>query len=121
MDTRIVASVIIGMAVFFLLHVGIWRMAPSNVPRMFLLGRLAAMSVAVSLLAEWLWGGFDAVALCTVLWIDAFWITLYFFIYAGLVRSVSLTLLSRMVQCGDRPIRGPPFDGLRRLARDHAG
>lgn len=104
MNSSIVGAVAAGMTTFLLLHVVIWRAAPSNSPRILLLGLLAAVGILVSLLVGLLLAGLNAFVLCAVLWIDLFAVILYMFVYAGLARSVSVTLLSRLLRCGDQPL-----------------
>lgn len=96
---QIVQAVMAGLAVFLLLHVAIWRAAPSNAPRIMLLGLLAAVGTGSSVLGYRLLGGAGGTALCAIVGIDAFAITLYLFVYAGVARSVSVTLLSRLLHC----------------------
>ncbi|MBI4354253.1 MAG: hypothetical protein HY595_03350 [Candidatus Omnitrophica bacterium] len=94
---RVLSSVAIGLGVFFLLHVLIWRARPSNAPRIVRLTGLAVMGMVV---AGWMAVGVNRlpwIDACAVLWLTGFWSTLYFFIYAGLARSVSVTLLSRLL------------------------
>jgi hypothetical protein len=100
----VVNSVAAGIAAFLVLHVVIWRASPSNSPRILLLALLAGVGVVVSLLVDVLAGGFNGFELCAVLWIDIFAIIFYMFVYAGVARSVSVTLLSRLLKCQDRPL-----------------
>lgn len=95
----IALSVCIGMAAVAILHVAIWRMSPSPNPRFGLLGRLALGGVGLSVLANGLLAGFNGPDLCAVVWIDALAVAGYFFVYAGVARSVSMTLLSRLLRC----------------------
>jgi len=95
----IALPVLTGMAALVILHVAIWRMSPSPDPRVGLLGRLALGGVGLSVLANGFLAGFNGPDLCAVLWIDALAVTCYFFVYAGVARSVSMTLLSRLLRC----------------------
>ena len=92
-------SVLVGMVTFLVLHLYIWRVWPSNSPRIFILGILAGVGVVVSFLINILQNGLNGFELCSVLWIDIFAIIFYVFVYAGLARSVSITLLSRLLGC----------------------
>jgi len=40
--------------------------------------------------------GFKLTELCAVVWVDTFVIVFYLFVYAGVARSVSLTLLAQL-------------------------
>lgn len=91
-------SVCIGMAAFMILHVASWRTAPSSDPRFGLLGRLALVGAGISVLVSGLLRGFNGTDLCAVLWIDALAVTGYFFVYAGVARSVSITLLADLLR-----------------------
>ena len=97
----IVLGVLAGMAVFVALHVTLWRLAPSTEPRFGLLGRLALVGVGVSILINGMLAGTDAATVCAVLWIDALAVVWYFFIYAGVARSVSVTLLADLLRAPD--------------------
>ena len=99
MELSLALSVLIGMAAVVILHVAIWRMAPSPDPRLGLLWRLTLGGVGLSVLANGFLTGFNSPDLCAVLWIDALVIAGYFFVYAGVARSVSMTLLSRLLRC----------------------
>jgi len=98
-NLSIALSVLAGMAAIIILHVAIWRMGPSSDPRFGLLGWLALGGVGISIFANGFLAGFNGSDLCTVVWIDALAITCYFFVYAGVARSVSITLLSRLLRC----------------------
>ncbi|MBI2870543.1 MAG: hypothetical protein HYY14_02405 [Candidatus Omnitrophica bacterium] len=104
MDNGIWISVLAGITVFLALHVILWRSMPSDNPRMVLLSGLALVGMGVSLGIASIGARPDAARLCSVLWIDAFWIILYFFVYAGLARSVSLTCLVHMLRSGGDPV-----------------
>ena len=96
----VLASVGVGMGLFLALHVVLWRANPSTSPRMGLLAWLAILGTAGSLLTHRLLGGLDVVELCAVAWIDLFVVIAYFFVYAGLSRSVSVTLLAQLARDG---------------------
>ena len=98
MSGAAVWSVAGGMGVFLLTHIVIWRVRPSNAPRVRLLGGLAAGGMLVSALTHVSLVGFQPVELCGTLWIDLLLVTAYFFLYAGIARSVSVTLLARLRQ-----------------------
>ena len=57
---------------------------------------LAGAATLSSLWVDLSLSGFNVFDLCAVLWIDIFFVVLYTFFYAGLSRSVSVTLLSRL-------------------------
>jgi len=101
---HVVASVAAGVAAFLVLHVVIWRALPSNSPRILLLALLAVVGVVISLIVNLLVGEINGFELCAVLWIDIFAIIFYMFVYAGVARSVSVTLLSRLLDCHNRPL-----------------
>lgn len=87
-----------GLATFFFLHIALWRAAPSNSPRMSRLALLAGVALMVSAAASTRRSGADSLAIWPVVWFDVFAIVLYVFVYAGLARSVSTTLLGRLLQ-----------------------
>ena len=96
----VLVSAATGVTVFFACHLAVWRAQPSDNPRVILLGFLAVLGLAVSLAAALYMVGFDAVALSAVVWINGFVVVLYFFVYAGIARSVSVTLLDRVGSSG---------------------
>lgn len=104
MTGSIVYAVATGMVALVLLHMVIWRTVPSNSPRILLLGFLAGVGIVVSLLVNLLLTGFSAFELCAVLWFDSFAVIFYVFFYSGIARSVSVTILTRLLHCGDRPL-----------------
>jgi hypothetical protein len=97
------ASIAAGIVSFLLLHVAIWRLAPDNSPRIMLLGLLAMVGIAVSALTDVMLGG-SGLEVCAVLWIDMFLGVFYTIFYSALARSVSLTLLSRVLSSGVQPL-----------------
>ena len=99
----VIAAVTAGMALFLLAHVMIWRARPSNAPRFLLLGGLAVLGLTVSLAAAWWFSG-DAVTLWAVAWIDSLCLVVYGVGYSGIARSVSLTLLGRLLEAGNTPL-----------------
>ncbi len=100
----IVISVVVGMVVFLGLHLILWRRRLSNTPRMFLLTVLALIGLAASAAAQIALEGLNPLSLFTALWIDTFLIISYFFVYAGICRSVSVTVLSRLLGCQEQQI-----------------
>lgn len=94
----ILLSVGAGVALFGVLHVVMWRAAPSNSPRMLLLGGLATVGCAASAAAAVAGRGGLTIDIWIVLWIDSFFFVLYAFVYAGIARSVSVTLLGRIAE-----------------------
>jgi len=89
-------AVFIGLAIFLGSHVVIWKRMPSNTPRIFLLAGLGIVGIGMSVLAGVILSGFSLLRLSFVVWVDLFFVILYMFIYAGISRSVSLTILSRL-------------------------
>lgn len=104
MESHIALAVLVGLGTFLALHVTVWRVWPSNAPRIALLAGLALVGMGMSgLTVLWL-HGLDPVALCVTVWISTFLIIAYFFIYAGEARSVSVTLLERLRLAGTQPV-----------------
>lgn len=91
---------LIGMATFWLLHVAIWRLAPSSAPRLRLLVVLAGVGMGVSVLTQRWLGDLNGTSLWTVLCAALLVMTGYLFMYAGIARSVSVTLLAWLLQRG---------------------
>jgi len=96
---HMVLAVFTGMVAMVTLHVAIWRRSPSPYPRLGRLGWLALGGVGVSVLVNGLLTRFNSHDLCVVVWIDALVVACYFFVYAGVARSVSVTLLSDLLRC----------------------
>jgi len=94
----------IGAATFVGLHVLWWRCSASNNPRIGLLFVLAIIGVAVSFTVGILVCEIVDEARWALLWIDVLLVVLYFFLYAGIVRSVSLTLLTHLRQGGHQSL-----------------
>lgn len=104
MTNSLVVSVAAGVMAFLLLHVTIWRWAPDNSPRIMLLGVLTGVGIAVSAVIDIELGNWNALELCAVLWIDASLGVFYIVFYSFLARSVSITLLARLLYCGTQPL-----------------
>lgn len=98
-----------GMGLFLALHVLLWRRNPSTRPRILLLWLLGAIGGAMSLFVFHRLRGLDLVFAAVLLWLDAFVLIFYSFFYAGISRSVSVTLLAKILQAGNRPVK---FDTL---------
>lgn len=79
------------------LHIALWRAAPSNTPRIRLLGILGLAGLVASGAIVVMVQGWDLYALTAAIWINTFCVTLYVFFYAGLSRSVSVTVLERLL------------------------
>src|SRR5688572_8124326 len=97
MSAKLFVSVLVGCVVFFTIHIGYWRLKPSNSPRVLGLfgcgffGFVAsAMALAVSIEVT-------AMDFYLVWGIDLFIIMFYVLVYGVLVRSVSVTLLGRLL------------------------
>ena len=97
MSQTALISIVAGILLFFLAHLILWHLFPSNEPRMVLLAKVAVVGISFSLATNYFLLGFQPLELCAVLWVDLFILIVYFFIYAGLVRSVSITILSRLM------------------------
>jgi len=104
MEKTILISVMIGMIVFLGLHLVFWRRSASNSPRMILLAALAGIGLGATALAQIFFNGLKPVPLFTALWIDTFLLISYFFVYAGVCRSVSVTLMSRLMRSKDQTV-----------------
>lgn len=104
MGGPVLESVAAGIALFVVLHVTIWRAAPSNAPRILLLGLLAGVGTLTSVGVSVATTGASA-NVWIALWIDSFIFVCYAFVYAGVARSVSVTLLGRVRQAGARPLQ----------------
>ena len=94
-------AVALGFLAFFFSHVVLWRRRPSNSPRIFLLAGLAGGGMVVSSFFYSLAASrFNGAVLCAILWTDLFFMIAYVFFYAGAARSVSVTLLTRILESG---------------------
>lgn len=114
----VVWSVGISLALFLGLHVLIWRASPSSDPRIRRLAVLGLVSLGVAAAAYTLLAGVDAAALCAVVWIELFLIISYFFVYAGVARSVSVTILARLVEVPEGVVSFDALvEGYRRSSR----
>jgi hypothetical protein len=91
-------SAAVGVTVFLLLHVILWRVFPSDLPRIRLLALLSLIGMASSIAVHLRFHSRDPIELYAVCAIDVFAMVLYTFFYAGLARSVSLTLMIRFLQ-----------------------
>ena len=94
----ITLSVITGFLLFLALHVVIWRARPSNDPRIRLLTWFALVGLIGTGSAHLVVSGWNPIDVCAALWIEMALILAYFFVYAGVSRSVSVTVLSRLLQ-----------------------
>lgn len=104
MAASFVMSVAAGVIAFLLLHVTIWRYAPDNSPRIILLSLLAAVGIIVSVLTDMALGKGNGLELCAIVWVDASLGIFYIIFYSALARSVSITLLARLLYCGAQPM-----------------
>ena len=104
MDGLVMISVLAGTAVFFALHIALWRFAPSSAPRMPLLGGLVGCGFVTSgFVHGWLAGSVGAPS-CAAMSGTLLMLMAYVFFYAGIVRSVSVLLLIRLLRLGGRPM-----------------
>lgn len=104
MTVSFVMSVAAGIIAFLLLHVTIWRYAPDNSPRIILLGFLTAIGIIVSVLIDMMLGKGNGLELCAIVWVDVSLGIFYVIFYSALARSVSITLLARLLYCGAQPM-----------------
>jgi hypothetical protein len=104
MASVVLGSVALGAVLFLLLHVVIWRAFPSNDPRILSLGGLGLVGIGTSILSLAFLRSLNLVAFFDVVAFDLFWAILYLFVYAGLSRSVSITLLARLLESGPRAV-----------------
>ena len=96
MGRLLAEAVLIGMVMFLGMHLILWRHQVSERPRLGQLGVLAIIGIGITL-ADIIWqAGWNTPLLIAGLWIDLFIVISYFAVYALLVRSVSITLLSRL-------------------------
>ena len=104
MMSGVFSTLAVATALFLTVHVAVWRRRPSNAPRILLLASIAGASMAAVVVVRVLSGGLGTLDLCAVLWIYAFLIVAYLFLYAGISRSVSVTLLERIQQAGGKQV-----------------
>lgn len=102
-------SVGLGFVAFLLTHLVLWRRQPSNHPRIRMLAALALAGLGIAAGAHRVLAGADVVGLCAALWIETALFVGYFFVYAGLARSVSVTLLDGVRRA---PMGFVPFEAL---------
>lgn len=107
MEASVVVPVASGVGAFLTSHVLVWRVAPSNAPRIGWLAGLALMGMAVSAAVAAARGRADVLTLCSIVWIELLAVIGYLFVYAGIARSVSVTLLARLLSAGKRPVALP--------------
>jgi len=93
---EIFLSSITGIFFFLSVHIILWRIFPSNNPRMLLLFFLAFAGTILSIIVHLFFFNTDIISVTSTIWLDVFFIICYLFLYAGLSRSVSLTLLEKI-------------------------
>ncbi len=104
MNSAVCETVIYGALAAGALHLLVWRARPSNDPRIGLLCLLGAIGWAFSIgLYAVRWGG-DRIAIAAVTFHFVFIVIAYLFFYAGLARSVSITLLGRLLTAPDKTL-----------------
>ena len=91
-----IGCVAIGLSIAAILHILVWRSAPSNSPRIFLIFILLFLGLCISLAASALTTGFNADAFLAVFSYSVLADVFYTFLYTVACRSVSMTLLIRM-------------------------
>ncbi|MBI4668344.1 MAG: hypothetical protein HY747_04025 [Elusimicrobia bacterium] len=95
----VIFSAAIGMNFFLLGHFCIWRLFPADSPRIVLISEIGAAGMLISSAACWfLPQGNQSAAVISVLWLDIFFLIFYLFIYAGIARSVSVTILIGLLE-----------------------
>ena len=104
MSSVVWESVGLGTLMLVGLHVALWRLRPSNAPRMGRLALLGAAGFAVAMAATLWRAGLNAEALYAAAGLQSGVVVTYLVAYAALARSVSLTLLSRVRQAGGAPV-----------------
>lgn len=97
---RAIQAVFFGFIFFLILHVAVWRSWPSKFPRIFLLNFLVFMGFLLSASLDAFRSGFNAVEFCAIAWLWFCADIFYLFLYAGIARSVSITLLARLARGG---------------------
>lgn len=97
---KIAISVFAGMAWGFLLHVWWWRRFPSNTPRLALLAGFFLSGLGVSLGGGLCLLGINPLALMVTLSFHIFLSTAYAYLYSGICRSVSVTVLICLLEQG---------------------
>ena len=93
---EIITSSLAGIFFFLFIHIISWRLSPSNRPRMLLLFLLAISGMFCSVIVHLFFFNTDLISITSTIWLDIFFIIFYLFLYAGLSRSVSLTLLEKI-------------------------
>ena len=93
---EIISSSLAGIFFFLLIHIMLWRISPSNSPRMLLLFFLAISGIFCSVIVHLFFFNTNLISITSTIWLDVFFIICYLFLYAGLSRSVSLTLLEKV-------------------------
>jgi len=100
MSVRLAASLLIGMGAVFLLHVGLWRLRPAGSPRIPVLALLGTVGTAASAALYGALSSWDPVGASAALWYGFSLTIAYLFFYAGVSRSVSLSLLIQIAHQG---------------------
>ncbi len=109
MVCQIAIPSIAGIGVFLLAHIVWWRVFPSSNPRILLLAALAVLGIAVAALTSISFFDFSLLALFAAVCVDCSLVIFYLFFYAGIARSVSVTLLSRLLDAEEQVL---DFDAL---------
>src|ERR1051325_2577192 len=92
-----ISAILFGVIVFLVIHVTLWRVYPSNDPRVALLAALSLVGILASELFLYAESGWDSVNSFVVFGFDVFLFIFYGMLYGIAVRSVSVTLLIRML------------------------
>lgn len=109
MNAPLVPLVALGFGSFLLAHVLFWRIRRADTPRLGRLALLAAAGLLLLLCAGILWLEERPAVLFAAAALDLLLVTAYFFFYAGIARSVSVTILADLLA---RPARSLPFANL---------
>jgi len=91
-------NVVATAVLFLVLHVAIWRLWPSNAPRVVLFFALAGGCIAGSLAASLLKEGPQLGTLFALAGTESLLVIFYSLVYGTLARSVSVTLLGRLLR-----------------------
>lgn len=98
MATRIGISLAMGLLSFLGFHLLRWRLQPSSQPRIVRLTLLGLFGTGVAEGVHFAWVGWQPLASVAILWYSIFGVVTYLFFYAGIVRSVSLTVLAKLLR-----------------------
>jgi hypothetical protein len=104
MNIPILLSILTGSFLFLILHISLWRLRPSNSPRVFLLASLAGIGLLGSGITLYSLEGVNAFDAFVVFGTGFFMVNIYFAMYGALARSVSVSLVTRLLEGGNSPL-----------------